>query len=61
MLRILRYDVSLDIVVTVFVLCVNGGSFEGVMAATHRRPLHQHGNDARKGGKDYPGRFRLEI
>ena len=34
MLRLLHHDVLLDIVVTVFVLYVHWGSFEGVMAAT---------------------------
>ena len=34
MLRLLRYDLLIDLVVTVAVLLIHGGSFEGVMAAT---------------------------
>lgn len=34
MLRLLRYDLLIDIAVTVAVLLIHGGSFEGVMAAT---------------------------
>ena len=34
MLRMLRYDLLIDLVVTVAVLLIHGGSFEGVMAAT---------------------------
>ena len=34
MLRLLRYDLLLDIGVTVLVLFVHWGSFDGVMAAT---------------------------
>ena len=34
MLRLLRYDVLLDIAVTVLVLFLHWGSFDGVMAAT---------------------------
>ena len=33
-LRMLRYDLVIDVVVTVAVLFIHGGSFEGVMAAT---------------------------
>ena len=34
MLRLLRYDVMLDIGVTILVMFVHWGSFDGVMAAT---------------------------
>ena len=34
MLRLLRYDLAIDLVVTIAVLFIHGGSFEGVMAAT---------------------------
>ena len=34
MLRLLRYDLLVDVAVTVAVLLIHGGSFEGVMAAT---------------------------
>ena len=34
MLRLLRYDIALDIAVTVLVMFVHWGSFDGVMAAT---------------------------
>jgi nucleoside permease NupC len=68
MLRLLRYDVLLDIAVTVFVLYVHWGSFEGVMAATIAglftsmattlaKRLFGHIAD----GRYYPGRFRLEL
>ena len=34
MLRLLRYDMALDVLVTLLVLFIHWGSFEGVMAAT---------------------------
>ena len=33
-LRLLRYDMALDVAVTLLVLFIHWGSFEGVMAAT---------------------------
>jgi len=68
MLRLLHYDVLLDIVVTVFVLFVHWGSFEGVMAATIAGLFTSMATTLAKrlfghiaGDKYYPGRFRLEI
>ena len=68
MLRVLHYDVLLDIVVTVFVLYVHWGSFEGVMAATIAGLFTSLATTVAKrmfgfikGGQDHPGRFRLEI
>ena len=68
MLRVLHHDVLLDIVVTVFVLCVHWDSFEGVMAATIAGLFTSLATSFAKrmfghvaGGKYYPGRFRLEI
>jgi len=34
MLRLLRYDLVIDLVVSLFVLAVHFGTFEGLMAAT---------------------------
>ena len=68
MLRVLHYDVLLDIVVTVLVLFLHWGSFEGVMAATIAGLFtsmattfakRMFGYIAR--GTYYPGRFRLEV
>ena len=68
MLRLLHYDLILDIAVTVFVLVVHGGSFEGVMAATIAGLFTSMATTFAKrmfghiaGGRYYPGRFRLEI
>jgi len=68
MLRLLHHDVLLDIVVTVFVLYVHWGSFEGVMAATIAGLFTSMATTTAKrtfgyikGGTYYPGRFRLEL
>ena len=34
MLRLLHYDIALDVCVSVFVMFIHWGSFDGVMAAT---------------------------
>jgi nucleoside permease NupC len=60
MLRVLHYDVLLDIVVTVFVLFVHWGSIAGLftsMATTFAKRMFGYV----AGGVYYPGRFRLEI
>jgi nucleoside permease NupC len=68
MLRLLHYDVLLDILVTVFVLYVHWGSFEGVMAATIAGLFTSLATTFAKrlfghmgGGKYHVGRFRLEL
>lgn len=68
MLRVLHYDVLLDIVVTMFVLFVHWGSFEGVMSATIAGLFTSMATTFAKrmfgyvkAGVYYPGRFRLEI
>ena len=68
MLCVLHYDVLLDIVVTVFVLYVHWGSFEGVMAATIAGLFTSLATTVAKrmfgfikGGQYHPGRFRLDI
>jgi nucleoside permease NupC len=68
MLRVLHHDVLLDVAVTVFVLWVHAGSFEGVMAATIAGLFTSMATTFAKrmfgyikGGTYYPGRFRLEL
>ncbi|MBU6257876.1 MAG: hypothetical protein KGO01_05590 [Burkholderiales bacterium] len=68
MLRVLHYDVLLDIAVTVFVLFVHWGSFEGVMAATIAGLFTSMATTLAKRmfghierGHYIPGRFRLDI
>ena len=68
MLRLLHYDVLLDIAVTVFVLVVHGGSFDGVMAATIAGLFTSMATTFAKrtfgyikAGKYHPGRFRLDV
>ena len=68
MLRLLNQDVLLDIVVTLFVLWVHWGSFEGVMAATIAGLFTSMATTFAKrmfgyikAGTYFPGRFRLEI
>ncbi len=68
MLRLLHHDAMLDIAVTLFVLYVHWGSFEGVMAATiaglftslattFAKRLFGHIEH----GQYVPGAFKLEI
>lgn len=68
MLRVLHYDVVLDIAVTVLVLFLHWGTFEGVMAATIAglftslaTTLAKRMFGFIKGGKYHAGRFRLEV
>ena len=68
MLRLLNYDVVLDIAVTLLVLWLHWGSFEGVMAATIAGLFTSMATTFAKrlfgcikGGKYFPGRFRLEV
>ena len=68
MLRLLNYDVVLDIAVTLLVLWLHRGSFEGVMAATiaglftsMATTFAKRMFGCIKRGKYVPGRFRLEV
>jgi nucleoside permease NupC len=68
MLRLLHHDALLDIAVTVLVLYVHWGSFEGVMAATIAGLFTSVATTFAKrmfgyikGGEYVPGHFRLEI
>ena len=48
MLRLLRHDMLLDVAVSVLVLCLHWGSFEGVIAATFAGLLTSVGTSAAK-------------
>lgn len=68
MLRWLRYDVAIDIVVTLLVLVIHFGTFSGVMAATFAGLLTSVGTSAAKRlfgfidrGLYYPGIVRLDV
>ena len=68
MLRWLRYDILLDLAVTLVVLVVHFGTFSGVMAATFAGLLTSVGTSLAKrlfgfiqGDKYFPGLFRLEV
>jgi hypothetical protein len=68
MLRLLNHDVLLDIAVTLLVLFLHWGSFEGVMAATIAGLFTSMATTFAKRmfgyisrGKYHPGRFRLEV
>ena len=68
MLRLLHHDAVLDGVVTVVVLIVHWGSFDGVMAATVAGLLTSAATTFAKrlfghvaGTKYYPGVFHLDL
>ena len=68
MLRLLHHDVLLDMLVTLFVLYVHWGSFEGVMAATIAGLFTSLATSIAKrmfgyikGGEYHPGRFKLAL
>jgi len=68
MLRILRYDLLLDIGVTLLVLFVHWGSFDGVMAATVAGLMTSFATSAAKrlvgyikGTTYVPGVFCLKV
>ena len=68
MLRWLRYDMLLDLAVTLIVLVVHFGTFSGVMAATFAGLLTSVGTSSAKrlfgyiqGDQYFPGIFRLEV
>ena len=67
MLRALRHDVAIDLVVTVLVLCVHWGTFSGVMAATFAGLLTSLATSALKrlfgyieADRYYPGLLNLK-
>lgn len=68
MLRLLHHDALLDIAVTLFVLYVHWGSFEGVMAASIAGLFTSLATTAAKrlfghieGGQYVPGLFQLDV
>ena len=68
MLRWLRYDILLDLAVTVIVLVVHFGTFSGVMAATFAGLLTSVGTSLAKrvfgyiqGDQYFPGLIRLTL
>lgn len=68
MLRLLHYDVALDIFVSVLTLAIHWGTFSGIMAATVAGLLTSMATTLMKrmfgyiqGGMYYPGYFTLKI
>jgi len=68
MLRLLRYDMALDVAVTLIVLAIHFGTFGGVMAATFAGLLTSIGTSAAKkcfgyiqGDMYFPGLIRLAV
>jgi len=68
MLRLLRYDIALDIAVTLLTLAIHFGTFSGVMAATFAGLLCSVGTSLAKrifgyiqAGVYVPGLIRLAV
>jgi nucleoside permease NupC len=68
LLRSLRYDLMLDVAVTLIVLFIHFGSFEGVMAATFASLMTSVATTAAKrlfgfikGDMYFPGLIRLSV
>jgi len=68
MLRLLSHDMALDVGVTLLVLFVHWGSFEGVMAATFAGLMTSCGTSLAKrvfgyisGNQYYPGLIQLSV
>ena len=68
MLRCLKHDLAIDILVTIIVLIIHFGTFSGVMAATVAGLLMSMATSALKrtvgyidGDNYYPGRIRLDV
>ena len=68
MLRLLRYDMAIDVVVTLLVLAIHFGTFSGVMAATFAGLLTSLGTSAAKklfgyiqGDLYFPGLVHLAV
>ena len=67
-LRILKYDLVLDLMVTAVVLIIHFGTFSGLMAATVAGLMMSLATSAAKrligyvdGNVYYPGRIRLDV
>ena len=67
-LRILKYDLALDLMVTAAVLIIHFGTFSGVMAATVAGLMMSLATSSAKrffgyvdGNVYYPGRVRLDV
>jgi hypothetical protein len=67
-LRILKYDLALDLMVTALVLIIHFGTFSGVMAATVAGLLCSLATSGLKrligyvsGDQYFPGRIRLDV
>ena len=68
MLRVLHYDILIDVVVTAAVLAVHWGTFSGVMAATFAGLLTSIATSGAKrafghirGDVYHPGLFHLDV
>ena len=68
MLRLLRYDMAIDVVVTLLTLVIHFGTFSGVMAATFAGLLTSIGTSLAKrafgyiqGDQYFPGFIRLAV
>jgi len=68
MLRLLHYDMAIDVAVTLLVLIIHFGTFSGVMAATFAGLLTSVGTSAAKrmfgyiqGDHYFPGIVRLDV
>jgi hypothetical protein len=67
-LRILKYDLALDLMVTAAVLIIHFGTFSGLMAATVAGLMMSVATSGMKrlvgyvdGNVYYPGRIRLDV
>jgi hypothetical protein len=68
MLRALKHDLAIDLLVTVLTLIIHWGTFSGVMAATVAGLLTSLATSGLKsligyvdGNNYYPGRIRLDV
>ena len=68
MLRVLKHDLALDVVVSVITLLVHMGTFSGLMAATVAGLMTSLATSGLKrlvgyidGDSYYPGRIRLDV
>lgn len=68
MLRCLKHDLTIDVLVTIIVLIIHFGTFSGVMAATVAGLLMSMATSGLKrlvgyidGDCYYPGRIRLDV
>ena len=68
MLRLLRYDMAIDVFVTLLTLAIHWGTFSGVMAATFAGLLTSVGTSLAKrafgyiqGGLYHPGYVSLSV